>query len=84
MEKYELYYKEFLIGLIEINECSYYFKSYTDKLKDNSIYDLIYNFLKEDSFEINSFIRYKIEHMRKFNLDILQYQNSDYVFKKIL
>ena len=71
MKQYELYYKDSLIGKLEIS----------DKIKytavNNNISD-VFNFLKEDMDYLHSFLELRIEKMNTFNLESISFLNDSY------
>ena len=79
MEKYELYYSGCLIGKIEINNTEYTYLAIDNELD-------VFTFLKENSKGLLvdfPFIESRINNMKKFKLNKLQYQNSNYELIKV-
>ena len=79
MEKYELYYSGCLIGKIEINNTEYTYLAIDNELD-------VFAFLKENSKGLLvdfPFIESRINNMKKFKLNKLQYQNSNYELIKV-
>ena len=79
MEKYELYYSGYLIGKIEINNAEYTYQTIDNELD-------VFTFLKENSRGLLidfPFIENRINNMKKFKLNKLQYQNSNYELIKV-
>lgn len=76
MEKYELYYKDVLIGLLEINNNTYYYKH----IENNQ--DIL-EFLKDDMDFLHPFLESRITKMQSFNLTELKFQTDDYKIIKI-
>ena len=77
--KYELFYKDQLIGEFIITDNKYIDYKYVGSV-DLEIYD----FLKKDNkCNINEFpfIEIRIINIKKFNLTTLQYPNTNYVLK---
>lgn len=76
MEKYELYYKNTLIGILEINDTSC---SYKSKNKETGFLE----FLKEDMDYLHPFFSSRINNMKKFNLIKQKYETDNYEIKRI-
>ena len=76
MEKYELYYRDVLIGILEINNSTYYYKS----IENNQ--DIL-SFLKEDMDYLHPFLESRITKMKRFNLTELKYLTDNYELRKI-
>ena len=79
MEKYELYYSGYLIGKIEIKNAEYTYQAIDNELD-------VFTFLKENSRGLLvdfPFIENKINNMKKFKLNKLHYQNSNYELIKV-
>lgn len=76
MEKYELYYKNTLIGILEINDTSC---SYKSKNKETGFLE----FLKEDMDYLHPFFESRITKMKSFNLTELKYITDNYKLRKI-
>lgn len=79
MNKYEIYYKNSLIGNCFIKD------DYLEYKVINKIDD-VFEFLKNDyngKLVDFPFIYDKIIHIKKFNLKELSYQGSSYLVKKI-
>lgn len=83
MEKYELYYLNILIANFWIDdENNIKYVPVVDDQKDIDFF----NFLKEEVFcpiVDFPFIHSRILNTKKFKLDTLQYQNSNYLVKRI-
>ena len=71
MKQYELYYKDSLIGKLEISDEIKY------TVVNNNIYD-VFNFLKEDMDYLHSFLKLRIEKMNTFNLESISFFNDSY------
>lgn len=83
MRKFELYYKEYLIGSIEMNDNSFLYipnKEVIEEIND----DLLLVFLKEEIDYFHPFFKSRIENMDKFNMNELKYPNSSYKLKEII
>lgn len=77
MEKYELYYKNTLIGILEINDTSC---SYKSKNKETGFLE----FLKEDMDYLHPFFSSRINNMSKFNMTQVQYPTDGYKLVKVI
>ncbi len=82
-EKYELLYKDILIGKLSID------KNGTLSYKALNVDEnsLILFFLKKDiSCNIKDFpfFELRINNMKKFNLNVLKYQTDNYTIRKVL
>lgn len=76
MEKYELYYQNDLIGIVEINSS---IKTYKCISKNEDIFD----FLKVDMNYLHPFLESRIYNMKKFSLTQVQYQTDCYRLVKV-
>lgn len=83
MRKFELYFKHYLIGSIEMNDNSFLYipnKEVIEEIND----DLLLVFLKEEIDYLHPFFESRIENMDKFNMNELKYPNSSYKLKEII
>ena len=83
MRKFELYYKEYLIGNIEMNDNSFLYvpnKKNIEEIND----DLLLVLLKDKIDYYHPFFESRIKNMDKFNMNELKYQNSSYELKEIV
>lgn len=83
MRKFELYFKNYLIGSIEMNDNSFLYipnKEVIEEIND----DLLLVFLKEEIDYLHPFFESRIENMDKFNMKELKYPNSSYKLKEII
>lgn len=83
MRKFELYYKEYLVGNIEMDDNSFLYvpnKKNIEEIND----DLLLVFLKDKIDYYHPFFESRIKNMDKFNMKELKYQNSSYELKEIV
>lgn len=83
MRKFELYFKNYLIGNIEMNDNSFQYvpnKEVIEEIND----DLLLVFLKEKIDYLHPFFESRIKNMDKFNMKELKYPNSSYELKEII
>lgn len=84
MEKYELYYLDDLIANFCIDGENNI--KYVPIINDKND-QFVLNIFKEEKYcplKDFSFLYSRITNMKKYNLDILQYQGSNYIIKKIV
>ena len=83
MRKFELYYKDYIIGNIKMNEDSFLYAPNSEVIKKIEE-EIILEFLKEKIDYYHPYFKSRIENMDKFNLKSIKYINSNYELKEII
>ena len=74
--KYELYYRNILIGNLSISND--YTKYTPNKENISNIEDLIFNFLKEEMDYLHPFLKMRVDKLKKFNMKSVSFPTDSY------
>lgn len=81
MSVYKLFYKNILIGTLELSKDYCYYKANLNNIKELDD-EMIHAFLKNDMNYLHPFFETRINNMNKFNLDELKYETDNYELVK--
>ena len=77
--KYELYYKDILIGNLDVSNNTIKYTANKENINNlDEDENMILNFLKEDMDYLHPFLEMRIDKLKKFNLKSVAFPTDNY------